>query len=232
MRLALVAAVAPFGVAVSMPAASQQYPARPLRIIVPFAPAGGSGVVARLLAQKLGESFGQTVVVDNRPGAGTTPHLSGEMFRMAFNLDLRHIPYGGAGPAVQAMLSGQVPVGFASVPSFAPQVKAGQLRGLAVTADKRTPALSDVPATGELGIKGLAGDTFQGVFARAGTPKAIVSRMHGEIVRALALPDVRERLAALGFDPCGNSPEEFTAQVNSDIARWGKVIREANIKVD
>jgi tripartite-type tricarboxylate transporter receptor subunit TctC len=320
-KLVLITVLWTVGIAPSMNAAAQQYPTRPLRIIVPFAPAGGSDIAARLLAQKLTESFGQTVVVDNRPGAGanigigiaakaqadgytilvassaftvnptlyakipydprrdfqpltcvgsspnilavhpslptknvkelvdlvrsqpgkhnyatpgagTTPHLSGEMFRMAFNLDLRHIPYGGAGPAVQAMMSGQVPIGFASVPSFAPQVKAGQLRGLAVTAEKRTPALPDVPAMGELGIKGMVGDTFQGVFARAGTPKAILSLLHAEIAKALALPDVRERLAALGFDPCGNTPEEFTAQVNADIARWGKVIQEANIKVN
>ena len=106
------------------------------------------------------------------PGAGTTPHLSGEMFRMAFNLDLRHVPYGGAGPQVLSMIGGQVPIGFASVPSFAQQVKAGQLRGLAVTAEKRMSALPDIPSTGELGMKGLTGDTFQGVFARAGTPPA------------------------------------------------------------
>jgi len=302
-------------------AADQPYPNRPLRIIVPFPPAGGSDHIARLLAQKLTESFGQQVVVDNRPGAGanigigiaakappdgytillsssaftvnptlyakipydpfrdfqpltcagnspnmvavhpnlaaktlpqlvelvksqpgkhsysspgagTTPHLSGEMFRMAFNLDLRHVPYGGAGPQVLSMLGGQVPIGFASVPSFAQQVKAGQLRGLAVTAEKRMSALPDIPSTGELGMKGLTGDTFQGVFARAGTPQPILTRLHAEITKALALPDVREKLGGLGFEPCGNTPEQFTAQVKTDIERWGKVIRDAGIKAE
>ena len=166
------------------------------------------------------------------PGAGTTPHLSGEMFRMAFNLDLRHVPYGGAGPQVLSMLGGQVPIGFASVPSFAQQVKAGQLRGLAVTAEKRMSALPDIPSTGELGMKGLTGDTFQGVFARAGTPQPILTRLHAEITKALALPDVREKLDGLGFEPCGNTPEQFTAQVKTDIERWGKVIRDAGIRAE
>jgi len=302
-------------------AAAQQYPARPLRIIVPFAPGGASDVIARLLAAKLSDSLGQTVVVDNRPGAGanigiglaakspadgytllvassaftvnptlyanppydalhdfqmvtcvgsapnmvavhpshpaksvkelidlvraqpgkhnysspgagTTPHLSGEMFRLAFKIDLRHIPYGGAGPQIQSLLGGQVPIGFASVPSFAPQVKAGTLRGLAVTADKRMALLPDVPAMGELGYKGMEADTFQGVFAPAGMPKAILARLHGDIMKAMATQDMRERLTAIAMIPVGNTPEEFTAQVKTDIARWGKVIREGGIKAD
>jgi tripartite-type tricarboxylate transporter receptor subunit TctC len=300
---------------------AQQYPARPLRIVVPFAAGGASDVVARLLAQKLTESLGQPVIVDNRPGAGanigigiaakappdgytllvsssaftvnptlyskipydpykdfqpltcvgsspnilavypafaaksvkelielvrsqpgkhnysspgagTTPHLSGEMLRIAFKLDLRHIPYGGAGPQVQSLISGQVPIGFASVPSFAPQVKAGQLRGLAVTADKRVAALPEVPAMGELGIAGMSGDTFQGVLVPAGTPKQITGRLYADIKKALAAAEVRERLITIGFEPIGNSPEEFAAQIKSDIARWGKVIRDAQIKAD
>ncbi|MGZ5141402.1 MAG: Bug family tripartite tricarboxylate transporter substrate binding protein, partial [Burkholderiales bacterium] len=166
------------------------------------------------------------------PGAGTTPHLSGEMLRVAFKLDLRHIPYGGAGPQVQSLISGQVPIGFASVPSFAPQVKAGQLRGLAVTADKRVAALPEVPAMGELGIAGMSGDTFQGVLVPAGTPKQITGRLYADIKKALAAAEVRERLITIGFEPIGNSPEEFTAQIRSDIARWGKVIQDAQIKAD
>ena len=325
------------GVAAALPAAAAQpstgsgqaastsslqaYPTRPLRIIVPFAPGGASDIIARILAAKLGESLGQTVVVDNRPGAGanigiglaakspgdgytllvassaftvnptlyanppydafrdfqmvtcvgsspnilavhpahpaksvkelialvraqpgkhnysspgagTTPHLSGEMFRLAFQLDLRHIPYGGAGPQVQSLLAGQVPIGFASVPSFAPQVKAGTLRGLAVTAEKRMSLLPEVPALGELGYKGMDADTFQGVFAPAGMPKAILARLHGDIIKAMATQDMRDRLAAIAMIPVGNTPEEFTAQVRADIARWGKVIREGGIKVD
>ena len=302
-------------------AAAQQYPTRPLRIVVPFAAAGGSDVIARLVGQKLADSLGQPVIVDNRPGAGanigigiaaksladgytllvassaftvnptlyskipydpykdfypltclgsspnmlavtpslpaksvkelielvrsqpgkhnysspgagTTPHLSGEMFRMAFKLDLKHVPYGGAGPQVQSMLGGQVPIGFASVPSFAAQVKAGQLRGLAVTAEKRMSALPDVPAMGELGFPGMIGDTFQGLFARAGTPHAITAKLFDHVMKALAAPDVRERMIALGFDIVGNTPEQFAAQVKNDIGRWGKVIRDAGIKAD
>jgi tripartite-type tricarboxylate transporter receptor subunit TctC len=318
---ALCAAVIFSGTALPLAAAAPPYPSHPLRIIVPFAPGGASDVVARMLAQKLAESMGQSVVVDNRGGAGanigiglaakaqpdgytllvassafavnpslyakppydpfrdfqpvtcvgsspnilavhpafpaksvkelielvraqpgkhnyastgtgTTPHLSGEMFRLAFKLDLNHIPFNGAGPELQAMISGQVPIGFASVPSFAPQVKAGQLRGLAVTADQRTAALPDVPAMGELGIAAMAGDTFQGLFVPAGMPKAVFTRLHSEIMQALARPDVRERLTAIGLDPVNNSPQEFAAQVKADIAKWRKVIQEVNIKAD
>jgi tripartite-type tricarboxylate transporter receptor subunit TctC len=125
-----------------------------------------------------------------------------------------------------------VPIGFASVPSFAPQIKAGQLRGLAVTAEKRTAVLPDVPAMGELGIHGMVGDTFQGVLVPAGTPKAIVARLHADIVKAIASVDMRERMSAIGLEPIGNSPEQFAAQIKSDIARWGAVIRQADIKVD
>jgi tripartite-type tricarboxylate transporter receptor subunit TctC len=166
------------------------------------------------------------------PGAGTTPHLSGEMFRLAFKIDLRHIPYGGAGPQIQSLLGAQVPIGFASVPSFASQIKAGTMRGLAVTAEKRMALLPDVPSTNELGYKGLEADTFQGLFAPAAVPKPIITRLHGELMKIMASQDMRDRLTAIAMTPVGNTPEEFTAQVKADIARWGKVIREGGIKVD
>jgi tripartite-type tricarboxylate transporter receptor subunit TctC len=308
-------------IALPLAAAEPPYPTHPLRIVVPFAPGGASDVVARMLAQKLSESLGQTVVVDNRAGAGanigigiaaksqpdgytlliassafavnpslyskiqwdpfrdfqpitcvgsspnilavhpafpaksvkelielvraqpgkhnyastgtgTTPHLSGEMFRLALKLDLNHIPFNGAGPELQAMVSGQVPVGFASLPSFASQIKAGQLRGLAVTADKRAAALPEVPSMGELGFAGMSGDTFQGLFLPAGVSKPVFARLHKEIMKALALPDVRDRLLDLGFDPIGNTPQEFAAQVKADIEKWRKVIQEIKIKAD
>ena len=163
-------------------------------------------------------------------GTGTTPHLSGEMFRLALKLDLNHIPFNGAGPELQAMVSGQVPIGFASVPSFAPQVKAGQLRGLAVTADQRTAVLPNVPSMGELGIAGMAGDTFQGLFVPAGVPKAVFARLHSEITQALARPDVRERLSGIGLDPIGNSPQEFAAFIHAEIAKWAQVIKTSGAK--
>ncbi len=166
------------------------------------------------------------------PGTGTKPHLSGEMFRLAFNIDLRHIPYAGAGPQIQSLLGAQVPIGFASVPSFAPQIKAGTLRGLAVTAEKRMALLPEVPSTNELGYKGLEADTFQGMFAPAGVPKPIITRLHGELMKIMASQDMRDRLTAIAMTPVGNTPAEFTAQVKADIARWGKVVRDSGIKVD
>ena len=133
---------------------------------------------------------------------------------------------------MQAMLSGQVPIGYASVPSFAPQVKAATLRGLAVTGKKRTAALPEVPTMAEAGINGMEADTFQGVFIPAGVPKTIADRLQREIMKALALADVRERLDAIGLELVANGSEAFAAQVRSDIARWGKVIREVNITVN
>ena len=300
---------------------AQNFPSRPVRIVVPFSPGGASDVIARTLALKLTDTLGQSVVVDNHPGAGgnigigfvakaapdgytllvsssaftvnptlyanspydalkdfqmitcvgsspnvlavqaahpaksvkelielvrsqpnkhnysspgagTTPHLSGEMFRLAFNIDLRHIPYGGAGPQLQSLIGGQVPIGFASVPSFAPQIKAGALRGLAVTAEKRMTLLPEVPSMGELGFPAQKGDTFQGLFAPVNTAKSTITRIHSDVMKIMASQDMKDRLEAIAMLPVGNSPDEFTQQVKNDITRWGKVVRDSGIKPD
>ncbi len=302
-------------------AGAQNWPAHPVRVIVPFAPGGPTDVMARILAIKLSESLGQQFIVENRPGAGgnigmglvakaapdgytvlvasssyvvnpslyakpgydpykdfapvtvaaaspnvivvhpsvqaktlqelvaliranpgkfsyaqpgtgTTPHLSGELFKLSFKLDIVNIPFNGAGPAVTSTVGNQTPVAVVAMPPATPHVKSGALRALAVTGDRRSGALPDVPTMAEAGAPDQEAETMQGVLVPAGTPREIVERLQREIAKVVALPDVKQRLAALGFDPVANTPEEFAAYIKSEIAKWAKVIREANIKVE
>jgi tripartite-type tricarboxylate transporter receptor subunit TctC len=300
---------------------AQTWPARPVRMIIPFAPGGPTDVMARILAQKLTESLGQAFVVENRsgaggnigtvaaaksapdgytilvassgyfvnptlyakagydaykdfapvtmaaaapnvlvvhpsvpaknvhelvalvnanpgkhnyaqPGTGTTPHLSGELFKLTFKLDIVNVPFGGAGPAVASAVGNQTPIAFVALPPAAPHIKSGALRALAVTSAKRVSMFPDVPTMAEAGAPGQEAETMQGVLVPAGTPREIIDRLNGEIVRIVALPDVKQRLAALGFEPVANTPEEFAAYIRSEGDKWAKVIREANIKIE
>ena len=301
--------------------AQSSYPDHPVKVIVPFAAAGPTDVMARLIAQKLSEHLGKQFYVENQPGAGgnigmanaakaapdgytilfvsssyvvnpslyakipydpytdfipitvagdspnilvvnpslpvkdvkelvdlikanpgkysfasagtgTTPHLSGELFKLTFGLDLVHVPFNGAGPAVQSTVAGHTPIGFTALPPAAPLVKGRQLRALAVTGKTRSEALPDVPTMAEAGLKGQEADTLQGVLVPAHTPKEVTDLLYREIVKIVHEPDVKEKFAALGFDAVANTPEEFATQIKVEIAKWGKVIKDANIKVD
>ena len=307
-------------VAVLAPGATQaaSYPDHPVKIVVPFAPAGPTDVMARLIAQKLSESLKQQFYVENHPGAGgnigmvqvaksapdgytilvasssfvvnpslyaknpydpfkdfapvtlaaaspnilvvnadfpaktvkelvdlvtknpgkynyampgtgTTPHLAGELFKLTFKLDLATVPFNGAGPAIQSAVAGHTPVAFTALPPTAPQVQGGKLRGLAVTAIKRSSALPDVPTMAEAGVTGQESETMQGIFLPAGTPKDIVGLLNREIAKAMALPDVKEKCAQLGFDVVANTPDEFALYIKKEVDKWGKVIKDANI---
>lgn len=301
-------------------AAAQQYPTRPVRLIVPFAPGGPTDVIGRFIAAKLAESLGQQVVVDNRagaggnigmglaanaapdghtillvsssfvvnpglykkipydpyrsfapvsnvaaspnvftvhpsskvksisdlialvkaspgkysiatPGIGTTPDLSARLLALTAKLDLTAVPFGGAGPAVGAIVGNQVPFGCTAMPPSTPHIQAGRLRAIAVTSAKRSAALPGTPTMAEAGFKGQEADTLQGLLVPAGTPKAIVDRLNAEIVRIVALPDVKEKVVGLGFDIIASSPQQFAAQIKVEVERWTKVVRSAGIEV-
>jgi tripartite-type tricarboxylate transporter receptor subunit TctC len=166
------------------------------------------------------------------PGVGSTPHLGGELFRLAFNLDLVHVPFTGAAPAVQATIGGHTPIAFTALPSSFSAIQAGQVRALGVAATERAPAIPDVPTYAEQGIKDQEADTITGIVAPAGTPKEIVDLLYREIAKAVAQPDVRERLAALGFRPVANKPEEFGARIKLEMEKWGKVVRDAKLRIE
>src|SRR5437879_7532980 len=306
--------------AISASAQAQVYPAKPIRMIVAYPPGGGTDIVGRMLAQKLGETLGRSVLVENRGGAGgtigtelpahaapdgytilmgnvapnainvslfknlpfgpvadfvpvslvaSTPnilvvhpsisgrtvrqvialakakpgtlnfasagvgsssHLAGELFRILAGADIVHVPYKGAGPAMVDVLSGQVQLYFATMPAAMPHVKSGKLAPVAVTSSRRSQALPDLPTTAEAGVPGYEASTWYGVLAPAHTPAAVIARLHENIVRILAVPETRARLADQGFEPVGNSPKEFGAYTKSEIAQWGKVIGEAGIR--
>jgi len=306
--------------AISAAAHAQVYPVKPIRMIVAYPPGGGTDIVGRTLAQKLGESLGQSVVVENRGGAsgnigtelaaraapdgytilmgnvapnainvslfkelpfdpvadfapvslvastpnilvvhpstrartvkevialakakpgafnfasagvGSSSHLAGELFRILASADIVHVPYKGAGPAMVDVLSGQVQLYFATMPAAMPHVKTGKLAPVAVTSARRSQALPDLPTIAESGVPAYEASTWYGVLAPAHTPSAVVARLHGDIAKILADAALHARLADQGFDPVGNSPEEFGAYIKSEILKWGKVIRDAGIR--
>jgi tripartite-type tricarboxylate transporter receptor subunit TctC len=164
------------------------------------------------------------------PGTGTPGHLVGETFRLSLGLDLVHVPFNSAGLAVGSAVAGHTPICFASPSPAAQQVIEGKLRGLAVTSKTRSQALPDLPTTAEAGYPDVAGDNWQGIVVPAGTPKEIIAFLHREIVEIMVLPEIRERLAVLGFEPVASTPEEFAQHAKVEFAKWAKVIQASNIK--
>jgi tripartite-type tricarboxylate transporter receptor subunit TctC len=164
------------------------------------------------------------------PGAGTTPHLSIELFKQSVGLnELLVIPFAGGNPAIQSVVAGHTPLSFQAIPPATALIKDGKLRALAVTSTKRSSVLPDVPTLDELGIKGQEAETMQGVLAPAGTPKEIVDLLQREIAAILAMPDVRDKVLALGFEPSGITPAEFGAYIKAEIAKWRRVIEQSKM---
>ncbi len=303
------------------PLSAQTYPAKSIRFLVGFPPGGGSDIMARSVSQRLSESLGRQVVVDNRPGAnaniaaeiaarslpdgytmlmisaphavskvlyrnlaydlekdltpiallgtvphalivhpsipaksvkelislararsgqltagssgvGATDHIAAEMFSSMAKVKYVHVPYKGSSPALVDLASGQVAMIFASMPSAVPYVRSGRVRCLAVTGAKRAEVMPEIPTIAESGLPGYELTTWYGIMFPAGTPVEIVARMNTEINRAINLPDVRERLAAVGAEPLGGTPEAFAAVIKSDVARFAKLVKDANIQAE
>jgi tripartite-type tricarboxylate transporter receptor subunit TctC len=301
------------------PAFAQEFPAKPIRMIVPFAPGGPNDVLGRIVAQKMAEQIGQQVIVDNRSGAGGstgtalaasappdgytllfsgtsslainpslyaklpydalrdfapvslagtapsllavhpsvpartvkelvaiakaspgklnyasggvggTPHLAGELFKSLGHVDVVHVPYRGAGPALVALASGQVDMYIGGISSVLTMVRDKRIRPIAVTSAKRTPLMPEMPTFIESGMPGYEVVNWYAVFAPAATPKAVVMKLNAEIVKALASPDVKKRFADLGTDAASSAPDALAAYHREDLARWAKVIKAAKI---
>lgn len=315
---ALAGALVPMGFATVH--AADTWPAKTIRMVVPYAPGGPVDLVARPMAQRLAEGLKQSVIIDNRAGAngnlgaeniaksapdgysllmgsksqltinpllyrkmgfdtaqdlapvslitsspsglmvhpslpvrslreftafarkqqlsyasagnGSANHLAAELYRMLAKVDMLHVPYKGGGPALNAVVGGQVEVIFISIPLTLPFVQSGRLRALIVCADKRVSVLPDVPTSAEAGMPGLESSAGIGLLAPAGTPKEIIARLHSEIVKALNDGDTRSRLLAQGQTVMGTTPEQFTSVIQEETQRWGKVIKAANVRID
>jgi tripartite-type tricarboxylate transporter receptor subunit TctC len=326
-RLSATAILLALTVGASAPALAQKsapaadYPTKPIRMIVPFAPGGGTDIIGRLVAQELGQAWGQTVVVDNRGGGGGTigtnlaakatpdgytmvlcslgisyapalysklpfdplkdltpislvatqpfvyvvipslgvnsmkeliamakakpgqirygsggaggsSHLGTELLRTMTRIDMVHVPYKGTGPALTAMLSGEIHVQLIGISSVVPHLKSGRMRALAVSGAKRSAAAPDVPTVAESGVPGYAFDVWYGMLFPAGTPRAIVAKTNAEINRALKSPALSQRFAGVGVEPAGTTTEEFAKMLRTEIAKWRKVVAEANIRIE
>ena len=316
---AAIAALATLSAAFS--AVAQTYPAKPIRIVVPFAPGGGTDILTRVLAPRLSELMKQQIVVDNRPGAGsqigtevaakapadgytllmvdtaftTNPtlyarlpydsirdfapvslaasapvimivhpsvpvrtvkelvalaraqpgalnfasggpgsstHLGVELLKYVAKVDLVHIPYKGTGLAVADVLGGQVTMMFAGISSVKQHVETGRLRALAVTGEKRSPAMPAVPTFVEAGLKGMDASTYWGALAPSKTPVEIIDRISTTLAQALRMADVSQKLIDLGFVPIGSTPQEYARVIASEMEKWAKVIKAANIRLD
>jgi tripartite-type tricarboxylate transporter receptor subunit TctC len=303
-------------------ASAEDYPVRPVRIIIGFPPGGATDLVARVMAPRLGEVWKQQVVIDNRAGAngtigaelaaeatpdgynlhlgtlgalvisptitkvpynplkdfatitmavqlqnlfithptvaartlpdlialakkkpgalnyassglGSPGHLAGELFKTMAKVDMLHIPYKGGGPALTDLVAGHVPVFIAVISTGVPPVKSGRAVALAVTGAKRSAALPDVPTVAETpGMKGYEASNWYGMLAPAGTPKSVIDRLHRDITAALNAPDVRNPLLTRGIETTVSTPAEFTAYIQSETVKWGKVISAANLKAN
>ena len=303
-------------------AATQAYPNRPVRMVVPFPAGAGVDIVARMIGIPLTEAWGQPVVIDNRPGAGgtiacelaakaapdgytllignvstiamapslykkvnydpirsfapitlvdtsanvlvvhpsvpvtttqafialakskpgqinyasagsgTSPHLAAELFKSMAGVNIVHVPYKGSPQALTDLLGGQTQLMFASLVSALPHIRQNRLRALGVTSVQRAAALPDTPTIGESGLRGYDVSVWMGILAPAGTPPEIVARIHREIARIVQSPDIRERLAAQGLEAATNTPAEFSAYIEAEVAKWGRVIRQAGVTAD
>ena len=300
---------------------SQEYPARAVRIVVPFPPGGGSDIIARVTSQKLGAALGQPAVVDNRAGAsgniaadavakappdgytllfgnsslsispaifqklaydpvkdlmpismvssypfvlvahpslpvrtvrelvalaktkpgalayssagaGTMSHFAMELLRLRTSINMTHLPYKGAAPAAVALISGESQAAFIVLPVVNPQVKAGKMRALGVAAPARSPVIAQVPTMREAGIEGHEALQWNGFFAPARTPQAILDRLHREIVKALHDPEVRQRFEAEGATPVGSTPSEFASFFRVEADKWADVAKKSGMKLD
>ena len=303
------------------PLAAQNYPAKAVRILVGFAPGGGTDIMARAVGAKMTESVKQQFIVENRPGAnanvaaklaaeapadgytilfmsvahimskpvyknlgydierdftpitvvsevsnvfaahptlpartvkevvalakakpgeltyansgvGSPEHFAGEMFKMMTKTNLLPVPYKGGGPIAIDLMAGHVMTSFSTMPPIIPHVRAGRVRAIAVTTAKRAPVLPDVPTIAESGVPGYAMSTWYGVVVPAKTPREIVAKLNQEILKALADPEVKERLALLGADIVASSPEQTAAIFKADLAKYTKVAQAANIRAD
>jgi tripartite-type tricarboxylate transporter receptor subunit TctC len=301
---------------------AQTFPAKSVRIVVGFTPGGVTDVAARIIAQKLTEAWGQTVVVENRAGAsgiigaetvakaapdgytlliapqtstsvattlypklpydvvrdipaitvlgsspqllvvhpslpprtfkefvafakanyktlsfgsgglGSTPHLEGELLNLSLNIKMVHIPYKGENTAAADVLGGQLPLMFSSLPVSLPLSKSGKLRALAITSLQRSPLAPEYPTIAESGIPDFEGATWVALHAPGGISKELLARINADVIKVLNLPDTRERLAQQGIDRVGNSPDEAAAYVKSEIVKWARVIKAANVRID
>ncbi len=206
---------APVSQAVSSPNILTVHPSVPAKTVREF--------VALARARPGSLTFGSA-------GMGTSPHLSGELLKTLAKIDIVHVPYKGSGMSIISQLAGEIAANFPSVPTAMPYIKANRLRGLGVTTVKRTAALPDVPSIAEAGVPGYEATQWFGVLAPAGTPRAIVDRLHQEMMRVLRSADVKERIVAEGMEIVAGTPEEFAAYIKSETGKWSKVIKSAGIK--
>jgi tripartite-type tricarboxylate transporter receptor subunit TctC len=162
-------------------------------------------------------------------GAGSTNHLASELLKGKYKLDMVHVPFKGSGPALVALMSGQVDWGTMAVPGAIPLVKAGKVRGLAVLSEKRVPALPQIPTAVESGVEGFVVSIWYGILAPAATPRNVINRLNSELHKVLASPDLKERLANSGVDPLTSTPEQFASHIKSETVRYAKIIKDAGI---
>ena len=166
------------------------------------------------------------------PGIGSTPHLSGELFKHKFGLDMVHVPFPGAAQAISSAIAGHTPIAITALPPALANIQDGKLRALALLAVKRSAEIPNVPTMLEAGYPDQEADTLTGVVAPAGTPKEVIELLQREIAKAVSDPSVKQHLFKLGFEPVANKPEEFGARIKSEIAKWGKVVHDAHLRIE